>query len=213
VTLTQSAAFEHPAPHRKPLVVGLTGGIGSGKSTVAALFESWGIPVLDTDRLARELVEPGQPALARIHALFGPDCLRADGSLDRAWVRRHVFRDTGARQRLEAILHPLIRERIRGWLSGIDAPFCIVVMPLLVETGQNDLFDRIVVVDSPENEQRKRVAARDGLSDNAVMEIMAAQADRATRLAAADDVILNDADLDTLEARTRELHGLLMDIT
>jgi len=209
------SAPEHATdPPRRSLAVGLTGGIGSGKSTVAKLFEDWGVPVLDADRLARELVEPGQPALAEIRARFGPDSLQYDGTLDRAWLRTRVFSNPAARRQLEAILHPLIRQRTQQWLAQqAGTPFCVVVMPLLLEAGQQDLFDRIVVVDCPEKEQLKRVAARDGLSDNAVMEIMATQADRATRLAAADHVIRNDADLATLEARTRELHNYLTDIT
>jgi dephospho-CoA kinase len=181
---------------------------------VADLFRGWGVPLLDADQLARELVEPGQPALAEIRARFGPESLHPDGSLNRAWLRSRVFSNPAARRQLEAILHPLIRLRTQQWLARqVSAPFCVVVMPLLLESGQQDLFDRIIVVDSPEKEQLKRVAARDGLSDNAVMEIMATQADRATRLAAADHVILNDADLDTLEARTRELHNYLTDNT
>jgi len=212
VTAPESAPPEQPVRERSPLVVGLTGGIGSGKSTVSDLFRSWGVPVLDTDQLARELVAPGQSALAEIHALFGERCLHPDGTLDRVWVRRQIFSNPAARQQLEAILHPRIRQCTQDWLGTVNAPFCIVVVPLLLETGQRELFDRIVVVDSPEKEQLKRVAARDGLSDNAVMDIMATQADRATRLAAADDVIRNDADLATLAERSRELYGHLTDI-
>ncbi len=213
MTRTEPVSSTIPAGERRPLVIGLTGGIGSGKSTVADLFRDWGIPVLDTDQVARELVRPGQPALAEIHALFGDRCLRPDGSLDRAWLREQVFSSSGARLRLEAILHPLIRQRVRSWLETVDAPYCIVVMPLLVETAQQDLFDRIVVVDSPENEQLIRVAARDGLSDNDIMNIMATQADRATRLAAADDIISNDADIETLAARTRAVRDRLSELT
>lgn len=207
---------EPPAPpgHDKhPLVVGLTGGIGSGKSTVAEGFAALGIPVIDADQLARELVEPGQPALEEIIASFGVNCVSEDGRLDRDYMRHQIYADTARKRQLEAILHPRIRQRIKTLLAGISAPYCIVVIPLLLETGQTDLVDRILVVDSPEKEQLKRVAARDGLTHNAVMAIMATQSDRSTRLNAADDVIINDTDLDSLTGRIQELHQLYMELS
>jgi len=198
---------------RKTLVIGLTGGIGSGKSTVAAEFSKLGVPVIDTDRLARELVAPGQPGLQEIVAHFGPRALGNHGELDRDYLRTRIFSDSSDKQTLEAILHPRIRQRVREWLATITSPYCIVVIPLLLETSQTDLVDRILVVDAPENEQLKRVAARDGLSHNAISGIMAAQADRKTRLSAADDIIANDADHDALVERIRELHLQFMDLT
>jgi dephospho-CoA kinase len=198
---------------RNTLVIGLTGGIGSGKSTVAAEFRNLGVPVIDTDQLARELVTPGQPALQDIVAYFGPRALRDDGTLDRAYLRARIFADSSDRKALESILHPRIRQRVREWLATIASPYCIVVIPLLLETRQTDLVDRILVVDAPEKEQLKRVAARDGLSHNVVAGIMAAQAERAARLSAADDIIINDADVDTLIERTRKLHMYFMDIS
>ncbi|MGD2112006.1 MAG: dephospho-CoA kinase [Gammaproteobacteria bacterium] len=203
----------HPNTARKTLVIGLTGGIGSGKSTVAAEFSKLGVPVIDTDRLARELVAPGQPALQEIVEYFGPRALQDDGTLDRTWLRERIFSDSSDKQALEAILHPRIRQRVRAWLATIQSPYCIVVIPLLLETRQTDLVDRILVVDAPEKEQLKRVAARDGLSHNVVAGIMATQADRTTRLSAADDIIVNDADVDILIERTRHLHRYFMDIS
>jgi dephospho-CoA kinase len=194
-------------------VVGLTGGIGSGKSTVANLFAELGVPVIDADRLARELVTPGQPAFNEIITRFGDDCLQADGTLDRAWLRQRIFSDPPGKQQLEAILHPKIRQRMQELIAEIRAPYCIVVIPLLLETQQADLVDRIVVVDLPENEQIKRVAARDSLPHHVILDIMATQADRETRLAAADDIIDNDTDPMTLDKRIQELHMQFMEIT
>jgi dephospho-CoA kinase len=192
--------------HGKPLVIGLTGGIGSGKSTVAGLFSSLGVPVLDADQVTRELVLPGTPALASVSALFGSDCLQPDGTLDRAWMRHRIFSDPVSKQQLEAILHPAVRQYMQDWVRRIRSPYCILVIPLLLESGLTDLVDRVVVVDIPEKEQLKRVAARDGLSHNAVQAIMSQQASRQTRLAAADDIIDNDSDPDTLQLRVADLH-------
>ncbi|MGB5442184.1 MAG: dephospho-CoA kinase [Gammaproteobacteria bacterium] len=197
----------------RPLVIGLTGGIGSGKTTVADGFAALGVPVIDADLIARELVEPGQPALDQIRTLFGAECLSADGRLDRALVRRRIFADESLRHRLEAILHPDIRNRINDLIAEVRTAYCIVVIPLLLETGQDDLIDRILVVDAPEEEQIKRVAARDKLSHNAVMTIMGTQADRQTRLAAADDIIANNSDLETLMSQIRSLHRRYLEIS
>ena len=194
------------------LVVGLTGGIGSGKTTVAEGFSALGVPVIDADQLARELVEPGQPALDEIIEIFGTASITADGQLDRACIRQQIYADAGLRLRLEAILHPKIRQRIKTLLSDIEDPYCIVVIPLLLETQQTDLVDRILVIDTSEKEQRQRVAARDGLSDNSIMAIMQSQADRSTRLAAADDVIVNDSDVASITNRIQELHQHYMEI-
>jgi dephospho-CoA kinase len=195
------------------LVIGLTGGIGSGKSAAAAGFIRLGVPVIDADQLARELVKPGQPALGEIAAVFGRACIMDDGRLDRDCIREQVFSNAADRQRLEAILHPKIRLRIKTLLAEITAPYCIVVIPLLLETGQTDLVDRILVVDAPEKEQLIRVAGRDGLAHNAIMAIMDSQADRSTRLAAADDIIVNDRDLESLAQRIRELHSFYMELS
>ena len=195
------------------LVVGLTGGIGSGKTTVANGFSAQGVPVIDADELARELVEPGQPAVDEIIAVFGTACLTPDGQLKRDYIRQQIYADARLKAQLEAILHPKIRQRIRGLLTDIREPYSIVVIPLLLETQQTDLVDRILVIDAPEKEQLSRVAARDGLSDNSIMAIMQSQADRNTRLQAADDIIVNDRDLAALTERILELHTYYMEIS
>lgn len=198
---------------RQTLVIGLTGGIGSGKTTVANGFSALGVPVIDADQLARELVEPGQPALDEIISTFGSESITAEGRLDRDYMRQRIFSDPARKSRLETILHPKIRQRIRALLADIRAPYCIVVIPLLLEARQTDLVDRILVVDSPEKEQLARVAARDGLSDNAVMAIMKTQADRNTRLAAADDIIVNDRTIGSLTGHIQKLHRHYTGIT
>ncbi|HAJ91069.1 MAG TPA: dephospho-CoA kinase [Gammaproteobacteria bacterium] len=194
------------------LVVGLTGGIGSGKTTVANGFSALGVSVIDTDQLARELVEPGQPALDEIIAVFGKDCIARDGQLKRACIRQQIYSDAGLKSQLEAILHPKIRQRIKTLLAELRETYCIVAIPLLLETRQTDLVDRILVVDTAEKEQLTRVAARDSLSDNTIMAIMQSQADRNTRLQAADDIIVNDGDLESLAERILELHTYYMEI-
>lgn len=201
------------ASHTQPLVIGLTGGIGSGKTTVANGFAKLGVPLIDADLIARELVEPGQAALEEIRAVFGPGCLTAEGRLDRAHIQQRIFNDKTLRLRLEAILHPVIRKRIKDLISDIRTAYCIVVIPLLLETGQDDLVDRILVIDAPEEEQIKRVAARDKLSHNAILRIMHTQADRETRLASADDIIVNNSDLETLTSQILSLHRRYLDLS
>lgn len=188
-------------------VVGLTGGIGSGKSTVADAFAAMGVPVIDTDAIARDLTAPGGAALDAIRTIFGEAVMQADGTLDRATLRRRVFADAAARHRLEAILHPAIRQRVEQALARLTAPYGLVVIPLLVETGAyRDMLQRTLVVDCPEEMQVTRVMARSGLVRDEVMAILAAQATRAERLADADDVILNTASPDVLRAEVASLH-------
>jgi len=188
-------------------VVGLTGGIGSGKSTVADCFAAQGVPVIDTDVIARELTAPGGTALEAIRAAFGDTVMQADGRLDRAALRRHVFADTPARRQLEAILHPLIRQRVEQTLAILTAPYVVIVIPLLVESGgYRDLLDRVLVVDCPEDLQVARVVARSGLGRDEVTAILAAQASRVERLAVADDVIRNTASPEALCAEAAILH-------
>jgi len=194
------------ASHTQPLVVGLTGGIGSGKTTVANGFGALGIPLIDADLIARELVEPGQAALEEIRAVFGPGCLTAH-------IQRRIFADEALRLRLEAILHPVIRKRIKALIADVRTSYCIAVIPLLLETGQDDLVDRILVIDAPEEEQIKRVAARDKLSHNAIISIMHTQADRETRLASADDIIVNNSDLKTLTSKIQSLHHHYLELS
>jgi dephospho-CoA kinase len=200
-------AQQQIAPPR--LKVGLTGGIGSGKSRVAALLESWGATVIDTDEVSRGLTAPGGAAMTKIVAAFGPRAARPDGGMDRDWIREQAFADSAVRARLESILHPLIfRETLA---AGLEATGCYVVfvVPLLVESGRwKDRVDRVCVVDCDPATQVRRVQRRSGLTIETIERIMAAQAERGTRLAAADDIILNDGDTsaDTLHARTKALH-------
>jgi len=197
--------------------VGLTGGIASGKSAVADRFAARGIAVVDADVAAREVVAPGQPALAEIAAAFGDGVLQADGTLDRAALRRHVFGDDAARRRLEAILHPRIRVRMHDQAQRAGGPYVIVAIPLLAEGGGRLAYpwlDRILVVDVPREVQLARLVRRDGIELPLAERMLAAQADRASRLAIADDVIVNegalallDAEVDALDRRYRALAG------
>jgi len=187
------------------LVIGLTGGIGCGKSTVAKLFAAKGVPILDADVIARELVEPNQPAFGAIKQRFGAAILR-DGDLDRARLREIVFSNPEEKRWLETLLHPLVYSEISRRIGTLSAPYCIVVAPLLLETGRRHLVDRLLVVDCPEDIQRQRVKLRDGLSDAQIDKIMASQASRNERLAAADDVLENVADEASLSGRIEQLH-------
>jgi dephospho-CoA kinase len=190
--------------------VGLTGGVGSGKSTVAALFAGLGVPVVDADQVAREVVEPGESALAEVVTAFGASVLDAGGRLDRAALRARVFANPGERARLEAILHPRIRARMEARAAALEAPYCILCVPLLVEARDVPRVDRVLVVDVPEALQVARVAARDGLDAEAARAMIAAQAPRAARLAAADDVIVNDGPTAALAPRVEALHALYL---
>lgn len=188
-------------------VVGLTGGIGSGKSTVADLFVGQGAELVDTDAIAHELTCPGGAAMPQLIAAFGNDVLRPDGAMDRAAVRRLVFSDPSAKSRLEGILHPLIRQISAERCREAKSPYVILAVPLLVESGTyRERCDRIVVVDCPENLQIERVMARNGLARDEVLAIMAAQATRQQRLAVADDVVINDADYEKISGQVAGLH-------
>lgn len=188
-------------------VVGLTGGIGSGKSTVADLFVERGATLVDTDAIAHELTAAGGAALPALLMEFGPAVATADGAMDRAAMRRRVFADGSAKARLEGILHPLIRQVSAERCRAAVSPYVILAVPLLVESGAyRQRCDRILVVDCPENLQIERVVARSGMSADEVRVIMAAQASRQQRLAAADDVVVNDAACSKLGAEVDALH-------
>ena len=193
-------------------MIGLTGGIGSGKSAAASLFGKLGAPVIDADVIARQLVAADEPALAEIARTFGADVLTGAGELDRAALRRIVFADSTERSRLEAILHPRIREQIQNEINKVRAPYCIVVIPLLLETGQSDLVDRILVIDVPLATQISRVASRDRLPREEILAVIEAQVSPGTRLAAADDVIENSGGLDKLATRVNQLHEKYLEI-
>jgi len=191
----------------KPYTVGLTGGIGSGKSAVADLFAKRGVHVVDTDEIAHELTKPGGAAIASIRSAFGAGMIAADGSLDRAGMRRLAFGDAGARKRLEAILHPLIRAESARRVERAASPYTLLVIPLLVEGGvDRSRTARVLVVDCPEASQIERVMRRSGLSEAEVRAILASQATREQRLAVADDVIDNGGAPEALEGQVSRLH-------
>jgi dephospho-CoA kinase len=191
---------------RPVLVIGVTGGIGSGKSTVANLFSSLGAPVIDADELARQVVAPGQPAYEEILQHFGTTILSKSGELDRRRLRERIFSEPAKRDRLEEIVHPRVYAQMKRLLDCLEAPYAIVVVPLLIESGARDLVDRVLVVDSPEELQIERTQRRDGTTRAAVKKILAAQLDRSARLSAADDVIENDASVEALEKVVSRLH-------
>jgi dephospho-CoA kinase len=188
------------------LRIGLTGGIGSGKTTVADMLANHGVPVIDADEIARALVAPHQPAYDEIIEAFGRDIVDGDGNIDRDKLRRLVFDDTQRRRELEAILWPRVRTEIHHQSVELDAPYCIIVIPLLIEADQLDLVERVLVVDLDEEKQVQRVGARIGLSEAEVRKIIAAQIERSERLRHADDVIENNADMASLKAQVEKLH-------
>ncbi|HLQ86574.1 MAG TPA: dephospho-CoA kinase [Salinisphaeraceae bacterium] len=171
--------------------VGLTGGIASGKSAVARAFERFGIAIVDADKVARAVVEPGQPALAEIAQAFGTELLDDDGHLHRRRLRQIVFDDPEARRRLESITHPRIRAELARRRDACTSDYCILVVPLLVKSGMADLVDRILVIDAPERVQLERLVARDDIDEDLAHKMIAAQDSRGDRLAAADDVLVN----------------------
>ena len=190
----------------RSLLIALTGGIASGKSAVASLFAGLGVPVLDTDQIARDIVEPGMPAFAEIVSAFGREILDPAGRLDRRRLRDTVFADPARRQLLESITHPAIREELARRAAAAGGPYQIHVIPLLVEGGRTDLYDRILVVDCPEEQQLARLIARDRSSADQARNILAAQVTREQRLAVADDVIVNTGTLADLEKFVLTLH-------
>lgn len=199
--------FDHYPPR-----IGLTGGIGSGKTTVAHLFAGFGIMVLDADVIARELVEPGQPALSAIAQHFGSEILR-EGRLDRAALKERIFAHPAERNWLDALLHPLVYQQLEATMAEPvtpPTPYFLLVIPLLLETGRRDFVDRLWVVDVPESLQRQRVAARDGLDEAVIERILASQYSRAERLAQADAVIDNTGTPATLMMQVRTLHEELL---
>ena len=188
------------------LVVGITGGIGSGKSAVTRKFEDRGITVVDADIAARVVVEPGRPALAAIANHFGADILLADGSLDRAALRHRVFSNDAERSWLEQLTHPLIGQEIVDQLEAVTSPYAIFASPLLLETSQRELVELVAVVDVPEDVQLERTMARDDNDEGQVKRIMAAQMKRAKRLEMADIVIDNSGSLERLKSVVEALH-------
>lgn len=188
------------------LCIGLTGGVGSGKSHVLRLFAERTVPVIEADDVGRAVVQPGEPALAEIASAFGHEVLLADGTLDRPRMRERVFGDPDALRRLEAITHPHIRERLRAWRDTQTAPYGILSAAILLERGLDVLVQRVLVVDAPERDQIARVMRRDGIAEPLAQAMLARQATRAERLARADDVIANPEPPAPLDAAVESLH-------
>jgi dephospho-CoA kinase len=196
------------------LVVGLTGGIGSGKSAAAAEFGRLGATVVDTDAIAHELTLAGGAAMAQVRRLFGDDFVDASGALDRAKMRTLAFRDPAAKKKLEQLLHPMIRAESERRIAAASGPYVVHVVPLLVESpGYRQRVTRVLVVDCPEDVQVERVRQRSRLSEEEIRRIVASQAKREERLAAADDVIDNSASLDALHKQVRELHSRYLELS
>ena len=196
----------------KPFRVGLTGGIASGKSTVAKLFAALGVPIIDTDVVAREVVEPGQPPLERLVERFGQAILTPDGHLDRPKLREIVFSDPRSRADLEALLHPAIGSAVQVLSRAAGGPYQILVIPLLVEKGLTGEVDRVLVVDCEEDLQIRRLQGRDGSTPEQARAILAAQVSRAARVKAAHDVIVNDGDLRALPEQVSSLHARYLEL-
>ncbi|MBP6071634.1 MAG: dephospho-CoA kinase [Aeromonas sp.] len=188
-------------------VVAITGGIGSGKTTVANQFAALGIEVVDADLIAREVVAPGTPALAAITSHFGPEILTEQGLLDRRVLRERIFSDQAAKSWLNALLHPIIRSEMLRQCAAVSSPYCLLVVPLLVENRLTELADRVLVIDVDEATQIERTCHRDGVSREQAQAILASQASRSERLAMADDVLDNQSGTtETIRARILALH-------
>lgn len=195
------------------IVIGLTGGIGSGKTTVAKLFAEFNVPIVDADLIARELVEPGQPALNELVEIFGEDILYPDGTLNRRHLRDRVFADAEQRRQLESILHPLIRAEMIDRLDEVRGPYAVMVVPLLIDTGNWEMIDRILVVDVDEETQLQRVMQRDDVDRKQAESIIDTQISRQDRLSAADDVVDNTDDITCLRRQIARLHEFYMNET
>lgn len=196
----------------RPYRIGLTGGIASGKSTAAKFFGALGIPILDSDQIARDVVEPGQPPLERLVKRFGPSILTADGHLDRPALRDIVFSDPMARADLEALTHPAIGAAMEARSAEAGGPYQVLVIPLLVEKNLSSHVDRVLVVDCDEELQVRRLRDRDGSTPEQAQAILGAQAPRAARLRAADDVITNEADMSAVQDQVTALHARYLEL-
>lgn len=188
------------------LCVGLTGGIASGKSTVGSLFEQLGVPVIDADQVARDVVAPGSAGLQAVAQHFGATFITENGEMDRRRMREHVFAAPEQRKVLEGLLHPLIKQQLRAWREALTAPYGILMVPILREGGFDSLVDHILVVDVPRETQHSRLIARDDIDATLADNMLNAQADRASRLAMADDVIDNSGTPDALPSQVEQLH-------
>jgi len=194
------------------LIVGLTGGVGCGKTTVADSFKRYQIPIIDADEITRDLVIPGAPILQRIVTQFGAGIVRSDGQLDRRKLRQVIFENPSKRKQLERLLHPEVRKQIQRWIKTQSAPYCLVVIPLLVESGMDAIVDRVLVVDCDARHQIERVVSRDDCSKEQVRAIMATQTSSEARLAKATDVIHNNDDMAKIHTQVDTLHLRFLDL-
>jgi len=194
------------------LKVGLTGGIATGKTAVSNIFSELGVPIIDADVISHQLVARGQPALSEIVQTFGSEMLQSDGHLNRLALRQRVFSDVEERKKLEAILHPKIYAEILNQINQLDSRYCIISVPLLLETKQQHQVDRIAVVDSPVTLQYQRLEQRNGLSPKQIEQILRAQLSREIRLASADDVIDNSTDFNALTLQVHKLHEFYLSL-
>lgn len=199
-------------PTPTPFRIALTGGIASGKSTAAQRFAELGVPVIDTDQISRQLSQPGGACYEAIVATFGEEVLQGDGQLDRAALRHRIMGSQEQRQALESILHPVIYSTVEQRLEAVQAPYAVIVVPLLLETRKQDRFDRVAVVDVSEDQQRIRLAARDKCNASQIDAMLAAQVDRASRLAIADDILDNNTSPEALRRQVDELHQRYLDM-
>jgi dephospho-CoA kinase len=195
------------------LKIGLTGGIGCGKTTIANLFEALSVPVIDADQIAHQLVAKGQPALGRIEQEFGTDILDQDGALNRQKLKKIIFSDAIQKQKLESILHPMVYQAIQAKLEQLDAPYCIISIPLLFETDMAAFVDRVLVVDCPVEAQIERVQKRDNLSIEIIQSIINSQVSRSFRRERADDLIDNSAIANSLAEQVKKLHNLYISLS
>ena len=194
------------------LIIGLTGGIGSGKSTVTKCFDSLGVPVIDADIITRKLVKPGKDALKEIETHFGPDIIQTDGQLNRDWLRARIFENPDERKILEGILHPRAKKYAKEIISKLETPYCILCAPLLIEIGWVDMVQRVLVIDVPRELQIKRTMKRDGIPKSQVETIINAQIDRDSRLAAADDLLTNTGGKASLLEQVKTLHKQYLEL-
>lgn len=191
---------------KRLLRVGLTGGIGSGKTTVKNFFDELGAPTIDADEISHRITKPGQAAFDEVIALFGKESLDETGNLDRKRLRALIFDEPDLKQKLEAIIHPRVRSQIREFTDRVDYPYCIICIPLLLETGAQSTVDRVLVVDAPEELQVARVNRRDNADERQTRSIIRSQAGREQRLHAAHDIIVNDGNISDLKAQVDNLH-------
>ncbi|MEX2524698.1 MAG: dephospho-CoA kinase [Gammaproteobacteria bacterium] len=197
---------------KKMLRIGLTGGIASGKSTVSNMFRSLGVPVIDADEIVREISRPGEPAYDEIIALFGNNIVNEEGYLRRDLIKDIIFKKTELKNKLENIIHPRVRDEIEERIASSNYPYCILSIPLLLETGADYGIDRILVIDAPVKIQLKRIIKRDGISEDLALSIIESQIDRQERLSSADDIIVNTGDTKHLEREVAILHRKYLDL-